>query len=51
MDGFTGFKTATSEELPEAVAVVDPFYAEVLVMPTSGLTDLVAWGDGPSRSA
>ena len=27
MDGFTGFKTATSEELPEAVAVMDPFHA------------------------
>ena len=25
MDGFTGFKTAASEELPEAVAVIDPF--------------------------
>ena len=25
MDGFTGFKTATSEELPGAVAVMDPF--------------------------
>jgi transposase len=24
MDGFTGFKTATSEELPDAVAVIDP---------------------------
>jgi len=24
MDGFTGFKTATSEELPDAVAVMDP---------------------------
>ena len=33
MDGFTGFKTATTEELPDAVAVMDPFYAEVLVMP------------------
>jgi len=33
MDGFTGFKTATAEELPDAVAVMDPFYAEVLVMP------------------
>jgi len=33
MDGFTGFKTATTEELPAAVAVMDPFYAEVLVMP------------------
>ena len=26
MDGFTGFKTATSEEQPEAVAVTDPFH-------------------------
>jgi len=25
MDGFTGFKTATTEELPDAVAVMDPF--------------------------
>ena len=25
MDGFTGFKTATAEELPGAVAVMDPF--------------------------
>lgn len=26
MDGFTGFKTATSQELPEAVPVMDPFH-------------------------
>ena len=26
MDGFTGFKTATSEELPAAVTVMDPFH-------------------------
>ena len=26
MDGFTGFKTATSEDLPDAVAVMDPFH-------------------------
>ncbi|GAA1698100.1 ISL3 family transposase [Microcella alkalica] len=26
MDGFSGFKTATVEELPEAVAVMDPFH-------------------------
>ena len=26
MDGFTGFETATTEELPEAVAVMDPFH-------------------------
>jgi hypothetical protein len=26
MDGFAGFKTATTEELPEAVSVMDPFH-------------------------
>ena len=26
MDGFTGFKTATTEELPTAAAVMDPFH-------------------------
>ena len=26
MDGFMGFKTATTEELPDAVAVMDPFH-------------------------
>jgi transposase len=26
MDGFTGFKTATTEEIPGAVAVMDPFH-------------------------
>ena len=26
MDGFTGFKTAASEELPDAVMVIDPFH-------------------------
>ena len=26
MDGFTGFKTATAEQLPDAVAVMDPFH-------------------------
>jgi len=26
MDGFTGFKTAAAEELPDAVAVMDPFH-------------------------
>ena len=26
MDGFTGFKTAAAEELPEAVTVMDPFH-------------------------
>ena len=31
MDGFTGFKTATTEELPDAVTVMDPFHAVRLV--------------------
>ena len=48
MDGFTGFKTATSEELPDAVAVMDPFYADLLVMPTWGLIRL--WGAATQRS-
>ncbi|CAM4122946.1 Transposase IS204/IS1001/IS1096/IS1165 DDE domain-containing protein [Janibacter anophelis] len=26
MDGFTGFKSATTEELPEAIVVMDPFH-------------------------
>nr|WP_235506465.1 ISL3 family transposase [Terrabacter sp. Root181] len=26
MDGFTGYKTATSQELPDAAAVMDPFH-------------------------
>ena len=44
MDGFTGFKTATTEELPDAVAVMDPFYAEVLVMPMWSALVLVGVG-------
>ena len=35
MDGFSGFKTAAAEELPDAVPVMDPFYADVPVMPMS----------------
>ena len=30
MDGFTGFKTATAEELPQATAVMDPFHVVAL---------------------
>jgi len=30
MDGFTGFKTATAEQLPDAVAVMDPFHVAAL---------------------
>jgi transposase len=30
MDGFTGFKTAATDELPDAVAVMDPFHVAAL---------------------
>jgi transposase len=30
MDGFTGFKTATAEQLPQAAAVMDPFHVAAL---------------------
>ena len=32
MDGFTRFKTATTEELPDAVAVMDPFHVARLAV-------------------
>jgi transposase len=51
MDGFTGFKTAAAEELPDAVTVMDPFYAEVLVMPMWCWLVLVGVGAGLVRSA
>jgi transposase len=51
MDGFTGFKTATSEELPDAVAVMDPFYDELLVMPIWGWHGPVTSADTIAGSA
>lgn len=45
MDGFTGFKTATTEELPDATAVMDPFH--VVRLAGDALT---AAGAGPSRT-
>jgi len=47
MDGFTGFKTATAEELPDAVAVMDPFYPDLRVMPmwwVAGVVEAVTAG-------
>lgn len=44
MDGFTGFKIATAEELPDAVAVIDPFH---VVRPAGDALDGV--GAGSSR--
>src|SRR5690606_21089049 len=37
MDGFTGFKTAAAEELPDAVAVMDPFHVIRLAGEAVGL--------------
>ena len=51
MDGFSGFKTATTEELPEAVTVMDPFYADVVVMPMLLVSGLVGTVVGLVRSA
>ncbi len=51
MDGFTGFKTATTEELPDAVTVMDPFYVDVVVMPMSSGSVLVGVAGGLVRSA
>jgi hypothetical protein len=45
MDGFTGFKTATTEELPDAVTVMDPFHVVRLAA-----TPWIGAGDGSSRS-
>jgi transposase len=39
MDGFTGFKTATSEELPDAVTVMDPFHVVRLAATHSTAVD------------
>ncbi len=39
LDPFRGYANAIRDELPDAVAVLDAFYAEVLVMPMS-------WGSG-----
>jgi len=47
MDGFTGFKTATTEELPDAVAVMDPFHARC-VWPAMRWTTAAAACSRPS---
>jgi len=51
MDGFTGFKTAAAETVPDAVAVMDPFYGDLLVMPRLGPSGLVARVPAVRRSA
>jgi transposase len=51
MDGFTGFKTATTQALPDAVAVMDPFYDDLMVMPTWGRHGPVTSADTVAGSA
>ena len=51
MDGFTGDKTAAAEVIPDAVTVMDPFYAEVRIMPMSVGLRLVTAVGTPERSA
>ena len=51
MDGFTGFKSATTEELPDAVAVMDPFCADVLAMPMLVVDPWLGAGSAFARSA
>ena len=51
MDGFGGYKTAATDALPEATTVMDPFYAEVRIMPMWGGLGLVTAVTMPVRSA
>jgi hypothetical protein len=51
MDGFTGYKTAAAEVVPDPVTVIDPFYAEVRIMPMPGGLRLVTAVRAPVRSA
>ena len=51
MDGFGGYKTAATEQLPEATTVMDPFYAEVRIMPMWGGLRLVTAVTASVRSA
>ena len=41
MDGFAGYQAAATEVVPDAVTVMDPFYAEVRIMPMWGGLRLV----------
>jgi transposase len=50
MDGFAGYKTAAAAAVPDAVTVMDPFYADVRIMPMSGGLRLVAAVMTPVRS-
>jgi len=49
MDGFTGFKTAAAEEIPAAVAVMDPFH--VVRLAGDALTTAAAAFSRPPAAA
>src|SRR6185312_17482702 len=51
MDGFAGYKTAATEVIPDAVTVMDPFYAEVRIMPMWGGLRMVTAVTASVRSA
>jgi len=51
LDPFQGYKNAIDDELQDAVAVVDAFYADVLVMPMLVAFVLVRGVPGALRSA
>ena len=51
MDGFAGYKTAATTVIPDAVTVMDPFYAEVRIMPMWGGLRLVTAVTASVRSA
>ena len=51
LDPFRGYKNAIDDQLADAVAVLDAFYADVVVMPMSSGVGLAGRGIGPVRSA
>ena len=51
MDGFAGCKTAAADVVPDAVTVMDPFYADIRIMPMWCGLLLVTAVTMPVRSA
>jgi len=50
MDGFSGFKTAATEELPEAATVMDPFHVVRLARQRPRRMPPPGTSNGPDRS-
>jgi transposase len=51
LDPFRGYATALNQRLPQAVRVLDPFYADVWIMPMWCGLPLVTAATTPVRSA